>query len=201
MKRAIVLVGLLSLNMMAFAVDRFSPLGIAMAVSTVDERDSQFPARNDYVYGWRFAFISGAHSRMVGLATGVFANEDALAGGYVGGLQTASLFNTAGDCELGVWQISGFYNKVAGDCNGFQVCAFRNVVDGYFVGLQTALYNEAKSNTAGMQIGLWSRGGNVMGVQIGLLNFAKSLQGAQLGLLNFVDDSKMSVFPVARVGW
>lgn len=201
MKKSVVLVCLSLVNMMAFAAGRFSPLGISIEESTVAKQDSQYPDRHDYVYGWRLAFVSGAHSRMVGLATAVFANNDASAGGYVGGLQTAALFNTAGDCELGVWQISGFYNKVSGNCNGIQVCTFCNNVGGYLSGLQTALYNEVKLDTAGMQIGLLNRGGTVIGMQIGLWNFAKSLQGVQLGLLNFVDDSMMKVFPVVRIGW
>lgn len=201
MKKSVVLVGLSLVNMMAVAAGRFSPLGISIEESTVAKQDSQYPDRHDYVYGWRLAFVSGAHSRMVGLATAVFANNDASEGGYVGGLQTAALFNTAGECELGVWQISGFYNKVSGNCNGLQVCTFYNDVGGYFGGLQTALYNEVKQDAAGMQIGLLNRGGTAIGMQIGLLNFAKSLQGVQLGLLNFVDDSMMTVFPVVRIGW
>lgn len=201
MKKSVVLVCLSLVNMMAFAAGRFSPLGISMEASTAAKQDSQYPDRHDYVYGWRLAFISGAHSRMIGLATAVFANNDASAGGYVGGLQAASLFNTAGDCELGIWQLSGFYNKVSGNCNGLQVCTVYNDVGGYFGGLQTALYNKVKLDTAGMQIGLLNRGGTVIGMQIGVLNFAKSLQGVQLGLLNFVDDSMMTVFPVVRIGW
>ena len=201
MKKSVVLVGLSLVNMIAGAAGRFSPLGISIEESAVAKQDSQYPNRYDYVYGWRLAFVSGAHSRMVGLATAVFSNNDASAGGCVGGLQSAALFNTAGDCELGVWQISGFYNMVSGNCNGFQICTFYNDVGGYFGGLQTALYNEVKLDTAGMQIGLLDKGGTVMGVQIGLLNFAKSLQGVQLGLLNFVDDSMMTVFPVVRIGW
>ena len=201
MKKSVVLVGLSLVNMMAFAAGRFSPLGISIEESTVARQDSQYPDRHDYVYGWRLAFVSGAHSRMVGLATAVFANNDAAAGGDVGGLQAAALFNTAGDCELGVWQISGFCNKVSGNCNGLQACAFYNDVEGYLVGLQTALYNEVKSDMAGMQIGLLNRGGTVMGMQIGLLNFARSLQGVQLGLWNLVDDSAMTMFPIVRIGW
>ena len=201
MKKSVVLVGLSLVNMMAFAAGRFSPLGISIEESAVTKQDTQYPDRHDYVYGWRFAFISGAHSRMVGLATAVFANNDLSAGGYVGGLQTAALFNTAGDCELGVWQISGFYNKASRNCNGFQACAFYNDVGGYFCGLQTALCNRAKLDTAGMQIGLVNGGGTVMGMQIGLFNIAKTLQGVQLGLLNFVDNSVMTVFPVVRIGW
>ena len=201
MKKSIVFVWLSFIGMIAGAAGRFSPLGISIAESTAAKYDSQYPDRHDYVYGWRLAFISGAHSRMVGLATAVFANKDASAGDCVGGLQVAALLNTAGDCELGVWQISGFYNKVSGNCNGLQVCTFYNNVGGYFGGLQTALYNEVKQDAAGMQIGLLNRGGTAIGMQIGLLNFAKSLQGVQLGLLNFVDDSMMTVFPVVRIGW
>lgn len=187
------------MNMATFAAGRISPLGISW--ETDSQQDTQFPGKHDSVYGWRLAFFTGAHRRMIGFATAVFANDDALANGYVGGLQTAPLFNTAGDCELGVWQISGFYNKVSGNCNGIQISTFYNDVGGYFVGLQTALYNEAKLDTAGMQIGLVNKGGTVMGMQVGLLNFAKSLKGVQLGLLNLVDSSMMIVFPVARIGW
>ena len=201
MKKSVVLVGLSLVNMIAVAAGRFSPLGISIEESTSLNKESQYPNRHAYVYGWRFALGSAAHSRMVGLATAVFANNDASAGGYVGGLQTAALFNTAGDCEFGVWQISGFCNKVSRDCNGLQVCTFYNEVSGYFVGLQTALYNKVKQDTAGMQIGLLNSGGAVMGMQIGLVNLAKSLQGVQLGLLNFEENSMMMVFPVVRLGW
>jgi len=201
MKKCVVLAGLSLVCVMAFASGRFSSLGISIKESTVAMRDFQYPDRNDCVYGWRLTLISGAHSRMVGLATAALANNDSSAGGCVGGVQTAALFNTAGDCELGAWQISGFYNKVSENCNGLQVCVFCNDVRGYFGGLQTALYNEVRQDTAGAQIGLINTGGTVIGMQMGMLNFAKSLQGVQLGLLNFVDDSMMTVFPVVRIGW
>ena len=203
MKKHVFLFVVFFLNFMAFAVGRFSPLGLSWvsSVGKTMRQDQQFPDREDYVYGFRLAFLSGAHSRMVGLATAVFANEDATANGYVGGFQTASLFNTAGDCELGVWQISGFYNMISMNCNGFQVCSSYNDVDGYLNGLQVAIYNEVKSDCTGAQIGLFNRGGNALGLQIGVLNFAKSLQGLQVGVLNFVDESKMAMFPAIRIGW
>ena len=201
MKKSMVLASLLFVNLMSFAAGRFSPLGISLEESMEPVRDSQFPGRSDYVYGWRLTFVSSAHARMVGLATAVFANNDVSAHGYVGGLQVASLFNTAGEGELGVWQISGFYNMVSGNCNGIQVCSAFNEVNGYLSGMQIAMGNRAKADCAGGQIGLLNKGGDVMGMQIGLLNFAKSLQGVQIGVLNFVDESMMSLFPVIRIGW
>lgn len=201
MKKSVFVLMALALNLGAFAMGRFSPLGVSIVTSKSSGSDAQLPEKYDYVYGVRLSLLSGAHRRMVGLATAVCANYDDVADGTVGGLQIAGLFNTAGDGELGVGQISGFFNGVSRNCNGVQICSVYNKAAGYFSGCQVALFNGAKSDCAGAQIGLFNRGGSVMGLQIGLLNFAESLQGMQLGVLNFVDSSMMSMFPVVRIGW
>lgn len=202
MKKLVLVLMALSMSQSVFATGRFSPLAVSIGTSKSSSGDVQLPGKDDYVYGWRLSLFSGAHSRMVGIATAVFANNDALVDdGIVGGLQIAGFFNTADDSEIGVGQLSGFYNGVSKGCNGVQLCAVCNLAEGYFSGLQLAMYNEAKSDCAGFQIGLLNNGGTVMGMQIGLLNFAQSLQGLQLGLLNFVEQSMMSMFPIVRVGW
>lgn len=201
MKRMVFLLVLSFLAGMSFATDRISVFGISIDASQDREHDSQFPDRDDYVYGWRGALFSGAHRRMVGLSTAVFANNDDSAQGVVGGLQTAILFNTAASCEMGAWQISGFCNWVSDGGNGLQLSVTCNRVGVYFNGLQIGLYNEVKHDFAGVQVGLVNQGGDVWGVQIGLDNFAKSLHGIQIGVLNLVKDSQMTVFPVIRLGW
>ena len=188
-----------------FAEGRFSPIGMSIGLYLTPnnyEGVAQFPLCEDGVYGFRLALGCAANRNMVGLAPAVYANDDAAARGNVGGLQVAPAFNTAGKGELGVWQVSGFYNKVADSANGFQVCAFLNEVDqGYFYGLQTALGNKVGADFCGMQIGLYNACGAETGMQIGLWNDAKSLCGIQIGLLNFVTESPMICFPVLRIGW
>lgn len=183
------------------AEGRFSPFGLSF---THGERrgEAQFPSSDDGVYGWRLAIVNGAHRDMVGLATAVLANDDAYANGYVGGLQVASIFNTAGKGELGIWQVAGVYNSVDDTANGFQVCAFYNELkQGYFNGLQIALCNKASVDFCGMQIGLYNDCDVASGMQIGVYNQAKTLAGIQIGLLNCVTDSQLIVFPVLRIGW
>lgn len=199
MKKLVLLLTLVAVNLMAMGGSRYSVIGISLYGADRARNDLQFPDRNGCVYGWRLAFISGKNSRMIGLATAVFANDDAH--GYVGGLQVASLLNTADDCELGVWQISGLYNQIARNCNGVQVSSFCNKVGGYFNGMQIGMCNEVKSDCAGFQVGLWNKAQSAWGAQIGLLNYATHLQGVQIGLLNFVESSQMTAFPIVRVGW
>ena len=202
MKKSMLLFACLSVSLVTLADGRFSPFGISISTSSAAGQDSQFPGRQDYVYGWRFAVFSAAHKRMVGLATAVFANDDnSVYGGDVGGLQVASIFNTASNAELGLWQLAGFHNKVGSGCNGLHLCVFYNLAYGYFNGLQLALRNEAKSDYAGAQVGLFNEGNTVMGTQIGLINTARSLKGMQIGLMNFVEESVMTAFPVIRIGW
>ena len=205
-KAAFVIVSVLASATM-FAEGRFSPIGMSIGfyptpVGTPEEGVAQFPLPEDGVYGFRLALGCVANRNMVGLAPAVYANDDAAARGYVGGLQVAPAFNTAGMGELGVWQLSGFYNKVVDSANGFQACAFWNEVErGYFYGLQTALGNKVSADFCGMQIGLYNAGEATMGMQIGLWNSAKSLCGMQIGLLSCVHDAPLICCPVLRFGW
>jgi len=201
MKKALCVVAAILTSTALFAEGRFSPVGISIE-HVKGGQTAQYPSADDSVYGWRLTFVSSAHHGMVGLATAVFANTDAAVSGSVGGLQVASLFNTAGSGELGVWQLSGFCNMVTDSANGFQACAFYNeVTRGYFVGMQTALANKASVEFYGVQTGLYNDGDSVTGMQIGLVNRTHSLGGAQLGLLNFVKESAMDMFPIIRIGW
>lgn len=206
MKKVLIFVVSVLSSTSLFAYGRFSPIGISINCSQGangrDSSDAQFPSSDDNVYGWRLAFICGAHRNMVGLASGIIANDDGSMDGYVGGLQACALFNTAGTGELGVWQLSGFYNKVENSANGFQACAFFNEVSrGYFNGLQIAMANVANATLCGMQLGLYNDCDSTWGMQIGLVNRSQSLAGVQLGVLNFVQSSKMAMFPIVRIGW
>ena len=180
----------------AFAEGKFSPLGLSLNYAN----GSQFPDRSDSVYGWRLAFV-GAHKGMYGLATAVFVNDDVSATGDAGGLQIASLYNTAYGAELGLWQLAAFHNRLSYNGNGFQLCAFHNSSGGYFNGVQISIYNESTMDMAGMQVGLMNKARNLYGVQIGAINNADHLVGAQLGLINVVQDSQMVMFPIVRIGW
>ena len=201
MKKLVVAFALISLNLMTWGYEQVSPLGFSIMESQNSENDSQFPKRDGYVYGWRSSLFSAAHHRMVGLATAVFANNDAAAQGYVGGVQTAILFNTAEDAELGLSQFSVFCNKVTTNSNGVQISAFYNEVGGYFNGVQIGMFNEVKSECFGAQIGLLNNALSAKGVQLGLCNSTESLQGIQIGLFNLVKSSQLVFSPVVRVGW
>jgi hypothetical protein len=194
MKRLAVLAVVVLAPVVANAALRFSPLGISITA------DEQFPNSMEAVYGWRLALFNCSHRGMIGLATAVFVNYDSKDYGYVGGLHTAAIYNSAGNCEFGVWQIAGVCNRITDGGNGFQGAVFYNEVGRYFNGAQIAYVNSTKSLT-GLQVGCFNSGGDVGGLQIGLVNMAKSLVGVQLGLLNFVDESTMSMFPVVRIGW
>ena len=201
MKKSLVMAMVVLSAAGAFAEGKFSPLGVSISQSAYASQDNQFPGRSDSVYGWRLALFSGAHRGMYGLATAVFVNADADANGDAGGLQIASLFNTAYGAEIGLWQLAAFHNSLSNSGNGFQLCAFHNSSGGYFNGVQISIYNQSTQDMAGMQVGVVNRARSMYGVQIGVLNNAYSLVGAQLGLINIVQDSQMVMFPIVRIGW
>lgn len=195
MKRLVLTIAMSLMATCSLAAGKFSTIGMSFNGS------AQFPASYNSVYGWRFAVFSGGHQDMYGLATALFANNDAAVGGHVGGLQTAILFNTANDCEFGIWQIAGMFNTVSRGCNGLQLSLLYNKSGEYFNGVNLALCNYVSGDAMGMQLGLVNIATSIYGMQIGLVNVADALGGVQVGLVNVVHQSDMFVFPVVRLGW
>lgn len=172
--------------------------------------ESSLPEYDTAVYGLRLGFMSAANREMYGLSASVFGNgwygpcgNDT--DGDIAGFQFASLFNEAASAYYGAWQLSGFYNSIAGGGkfvqvsgavntaqkggSGAQIAGLANWAGGNFDGVQIAgVSNMAEKDMNGVQIaGLRNEcKGTMRGVQIGAFNFAGRLEGVQIGLFNSV---------------
>ena len=174
----------------AWADEKISVLGISLEGTDSRYTDQQYPASVDYVYGWRLAFLTGAHKRMIGLSTAIIGNDDKAVRGYVGGLQFAVGFNQVDSGEFGLWQIAVFHNGVRNGFNGLQCSVFHNLAEGYFNGLQIAVGNEAESDFLGAQLGLINKATYLYGAQLGLYNESRHMHGFQLGVINYAEECK-----------
>ena len=110
-----------------------------------------------------------------------------IANGYVFGIQSAGIFNTAKEV-LGA-QTAGLFN-ISKDITGGQASGLFNIANGNVNGAQvTGLFNISSGTVNGGQIsGLANIGHAVDGIQAtGLLNVAKSVNGIQIGVINVAD--------------
>jgi hypothetical protein len=130
------------------------------------------------VVGLRLNLPSGQCEQVTGLDLGLIGRSQ-----YYNGIQINLLRNDVTDTLAG-WQIGGYNSTDLGDA----------------LGLQTGLWNEAKS-LYGFQAGLVNLADYAEGFQIGLINRAEDLHGFQIGLVNVIRSSNVPFCPIINVGF
>lgn len=156
------------------------------------------------VYGLDLSAVGGSTSEMFAgvQMAGVFNNNAGKT--IITGLQGAGALNrNAGLAHIGGMQLALGVNSAAKaitNVYGAQIALIANLGDNNIYGLQSSIYNQAKT-VRGFQVGIVNRAEAVRGVQIGIVNKAKSLRGVQLGLANFSSDGGIPFFPVINVGF
>jgi hypothetical protein len=130
------------------------------------------------VVGLRLNFPSGQCEQVTGLDLGLIGRSQ-----YYNGIQINLLHNDVTDTLAG-WQIGCYNSTDLGDA----------------LGLQTGLWNEAKS-LYGFQAGLVNLVDYAEGLQIGLINRAEDLHGYQIGLVNIIRSSSVPFCPIINANF
>lgn len=128
------------------------------------------------------------HGRAVQIGA-LIGNETA---GRFGGLQLGLMgSDNAGDytgLSFGV-----FGHRTKGHMRGWQISGIGNV-SGPLDGAQTSgLFNRARSDGRGLQLGALNFCDRITGVQIGALNYARTMTGIQIGALNIIRESSVPI--------
>ncbi len=126
------------------------------------------------VVGLRLNLFSGQCEQVTGMDLGFIGRSQ-----YYNGIQINLLRNDVKDTLQG-WQISLGYNSTG---------------DGEMFGLQTGLWNEAKT-ISGLQVGLVNLADYSKGLQVGIINRVEGMSGYQVGLINIIRDSRVPFMPL-----
>lgn len=130
------------------------------------------------VVGLRLNFASGQCEQVSGMDLGLVGHSQ-----YYNGLELNLWRNDVKDTLMG-WQIGGYNSVGVGDA----------------LGLQTGLWNEAKT-MYGLQVGLVNLADFSKGLQVGLINRVEGMYGYQVGLVNIIRDSNVPFCPIVNVGF
>lgn len=121
----------------------------------------------------------------------------------------------AGNCEqvtgidLGIIGRSQYYNgiqinlwrnDVTDTLAGWQIGCYNSTGLGDALGLQTGLWNEAKT-LYGFQAGLVNLADYAKGIQVGLINRVEDMHGYQIGLVNIIRSGKVPFCPILNASF
>ena len=135
-------------------------------------------SENIDVVGLRLNFPSGQCEQVSGMDIGLIGRST-----YFSGIQINLLRNDVKDALQG-WQIGGYNSAGLGD----------------MFGLQTGLWNEAKT-MYGFQVGLVNLADYAKGLQVGIINRTDGMRGYQIGLINIIRDGRVPFCPLMNIGF
>ena len=130
------------------------------------------------VVGLRLNLFSGQCEQVTGLDIGFIGRSQ-----YFSGIQINLLRNDVKDTLQG-WQIGCYNSAGLGDS----------------LGIQTGLWNEAKT-MYGFQVGLVNLSDYAEGIQVGLINRVDGIHGYQVGLINVIRDSRVPFCPLLNMSF
>ncbi len=130
------------------------------------------------VVGLRLNLFSGQCEQVTGLDLGFIGHSQ-----YYNGIQINLLRNDVTDTLAG-WQIGGYNSAGLADA----------------LGLQTGLWNEAKT-MYGFQAGLVNLADYAEGFQIGLINRVEDMHGYQIGLINIIRSGRVPFCPILNASF
>jgi hypothetical protein len=130
------------------------------------------------VVGLRLNFFSGQCEQVTGMDIGFIGRST-----YYSGIQINLLRNDVKDTLQG-WQIGCYNSAGLGDS----------------LGIQTGLWNEAKT-MYGFQVGLVNLADYAEGIQVGIINRVEGIHGYQVGLINVIRDSRVPFCPLLNMSF
>ena len=83
---------------------------------------------------------------------------------------------------------------------GWQIGCYNSAGLGDSLGIQTGLWNEAKT-MYGFQVGLVNLADYAEGLQVGLINRVDGIHGYQVGLINVIRDSRVPFCPLLNMSF
>ena len=122
------------------------------------------------------------------------------AGGEVHGIQAAGVFNTAGGEVHGI-QAAGIFNTAGGEVHGQQAAGIFNTAGGEVHGLQAAgIFNVAGGDVHGLQAsGIYNKAGMLHGAQAAPVNVNEGGQGVMFGIVNLSESEDILPFGIVNV--
>ena len=130
------------------------------------------------VIGLRLNLPSGRCESVTGIDLGIIGRSQ-----YYNGIQINLLRNDVTDTLAG-WQIGCYNSAGLGDA----------------LGLQTGLWNEAKT-VYGFQAGLVNLADYAKGLQVGLINRSEDMHGYQIGLVNIIRSGRVPFCPILNASF
>jgi len=115
--------------------------------------------------------------------------------------------------QLGSWnrcwgsvtglQIGGY--NLSGRLKGAQLLGTFNDASG-FDGVQFGLFNSAnrlpfRTDSRGLQLGVWNCADSMKGLQVGLVNYTRTMTGVQIGAINIIRENAVPFLPVINVSF
>ena len=130
------------------------------------------------VVGLRLNLPSGRCEQVTGLDLGIIGRSQ-----YYNGIQ------------INLWR-----NDVTDTLAGWQIGCYNSAGLGDALGLQTGLWNEAKT-VYGFQAGLVNLADYAKGLQVGLINRAEDMHGYQIGLVNIIRGGRVPFCPILNASF